>query len=60
MHPLDRERAWNSIEEAVRAERSYVLVYQLLGKDKWVWDQGEAFRTDDGRIAGLEGFLVGI
>src|SRR6185437_4524828 len=62
-HPLDREPAWNAIEEAVRAQRSYLLVYRLIGtegKDKWVWDEGEAFKTDDGLIAGLEGFLAGI
>lgn len=63
IHPLDRERAWNTIEAAVCAQRSYVLVYRFIGaegKDKWVWDEGEAFKTDDGRIAGLEGFLAGI
>jgi hypothetical protein len=63
MHPLDRQRVWNTIEEAVRAQRSYVLVYRLVGavgKDQWVWDEGEAFITDDGRIVGLEGFLAGI
>ncbi|HEU5406586.1 MAG TPA: PAS domain-containing protein, partial [Nitrospira sp.] len=63
IHPLDRESAWNAIEEAVRAQRSYLLVYRLIGTegtDKWVWDEGEAFKTDDGRIAGLEGFLAGM
>jgi hypothetical protein len=63
VHPLDRERAWNAIEEAVRAQRSYVSVYRLVGaagNDKWVWDEGEAFKTEDGRIAGLEGFLARI
>jgi hypothetical protein len=63
IHPLDREWAWSAIEEAVRAQRSYVLVYRLVGtegRDKWVWDEGEAFTTDEGRVAGLEGFLAGI
>jgi PAS domain S-box-containing protein len=62
IHPLDREQAWNAIEEAVRSQRPYLLVYRLggaIGNDKWVWDEGEAFKTDDGRI-GLEGFLAGI
>lgn len=62
IHPLDRERAWNTIEEAVRAQRPCLLVYRLGagGEDKWVWDEGEASNTDDGRIVALEGFLVGI
>lgn len=63
MHPLDRERAWNAVEEAVRAQRSYVLVYRLVdagGKDKWIRDEGKAFMSADGRVAGLEGFLAGI
>lgn len=63
IHPLDRERAWNTIEEAVRAQRPYLLVYRLVGaggEDKWVWDEGEASNTDDGRIVALEGFLAGI
>lgn len=63
MHPLDREQAWNAIEEAVRAKRPYLLVYRVVGaggKERWVWDEGEAMITDDGRVAGLEGFLAGI
>jgi hypothetical protein len=63
VHPLDRDRVWNTIEEAVRAGRSYMLVYRLVtagGADKWVWDEGEAARTDEGIIVGLEGFLVEI
>jgi len=63
VHPLDRERAWTAIEEAVLAQRPYVSVYRLVGaagNDKWVWDEGEAFRTDDGRIGGLAGFLAGM
>lgn len=63
IHPLDRERVWNTIEEAVRAQRSYMLVYRLVdsvGNDMWVWDEGEAFITDDGHTVGLEGFLARI
>jgi len=63
MHPLDRQRVWNTIEEAVKAQRSYMLVYRLIGtvgKVKWIWDEGEAFITDDGHSVGLEGFLTGI
>lgn len=61
VHPLDREQAWNAIEEAVRAKRPYLLVYRVVGsegEDRWVWDEGEAFTAEDGRIAGLEGFLA--
>lgn len=63
IHPLDRERVWNTIEEAVRAQRSYMLVYRLVdsvGHDTWVWDEGEAFITDHGHTVGLEGFLARI
>ncbi|HSA87518.1 MAG TPA: PAS domain-containing protein [Nitrospira sp.] len=62
-HPLDREQAWNAIEEAVLAKRPYLLVYRVVGaesKEQWVWDEGEPIITDDGRVAGLEGFLAGI
>lgn len=63
IHPLDQERVWNTIEEAVRARRQYIVVYRLLtvaGTEKWVWDEGEAEMTDDESIVGLEGFLVDI
>jgi hypothetical protein len=39
------------------------LVYRVVGaggKERWVWDEGEPIITDDGRVAGLEGFLAGI
>ncbi len=61
VHPLDRDRAWNTIEEAVTARRPYVLVYRLVsvtGHEKWVWDEGEAVTSDDGRAIGLKGFLA--
>jgi hypothetical protein len=47
----------------VRAKRPYLLVYRVVdagGKERWVWDEGEPIITDDGRVAGLEGFLAGI
>lgn len=63
IHPLDQERVWNTVEEAVRARRPYITVYRLLtvaGTEKWVWDEGEAAVTDDESIVGLEGFLAEI
>lgn len=63
IHPLDQERVWNTIEEAVHARRPYIIVYRLLtvaGTEKWVWDEGEAAMTDDESIVGLEGFLAEI
>lgn len=63
IHPLDRDRVWSAIEEAVHARRPYLLVYRLTtvaGTEKWVWDEGEATETEGGIIAGLEGFLAEI
>lgn len=63
IHPLDRDRVWNAIEEAVRARRPYLLVYRIAavaGIEKWVWDEGEAATNDTGTIIGLEGFLAEI
>ncbi len=63
VHPLDQERVWNTIEEAVRAGRPYIVVYRLLtvaGTEKWVWDEGEAAMTDEEPIVGLEGFITEI
>ncbi|MFO0698329.1 MAG: PAS domain-containing protein [Nitrospira sp.] len=61
IHPLDRDRVWNAIEEAVRARRPYLLVYRLAtvaGTEKWIWDEGEAAMNDNGTIIGLEGVLA--
>lgn len=63
VHPLDQERVWNTIEEAVRGRRPYITVFRLLtvaGSEKWVWDEGEAEMADDESIVGLEGFLTEI
>jgi hypothetical protein len=63
VHPEDRERVWNTIETAVEAKRTYVIVYRMIsatGDEKWVWDEGEAERAEDGNVIGLEGYLAEI
>lgn len=63
VHPDDRQMIWDSIQEAVEQKRPYQLTYRIEtadGKEKWVWEQGEAIYTENGKVLALEGFITDI
>ncbi len=63
IHPDDRERVWNEVEEAVAHGRSYMLEYRIRaadGTEKWVWAQGSASEDAGGSADRLEGLISDI
>ncbi|HMB30260.1 MAG TPA: PAS domain S-box protein, partial [Desulfohalobiaceae bacterium] len=63
IHPDDRQAVWEYIQKRIDQKRDFQLEYRIQnrdGKEKWVWEQGQAVDTDsEGRII-LEGFITDI
>ncbi len=63
IHPDDREKVWNQVQEALRKKEPFILNYKIItsdGKLKYVWEQGRGVWLDDGELEGLQGFITDI
>lgn len=63
IHPDDRERVWNEIQEALKEFRPFHIEYRILtasGVEKWVWEQGRGVASKAGEMLALEGFIADI
>ncbi|MDY7083283.1 MAG: PAS domain S-box protein, partial [Halobacteria archaeon] len=64
IHPDDRERVWNEVQDGVENNEPFKIKYRILtknGEEKWVWEQGR--KTDsyeDGDTEYLEGVIIDI
>lgn len=62
IHPGDRERIWNEVQEAVSRQRRFRMTYRIItadGTEKWVWEQGVGIFSAAG-LEALEGFITDI
>jgi len=62
IHPDDRELVWNDVQAALKCQKPFQLTYRIItadGREKWVWEQGRAVISADGKRA-LEGFVTDI
>ena len=60
IHPDDRQRVWEEVQQAVKERRTYEIEYRIITRDqisKWVWEQGEAIISKDGDVEAIEGFI---
>ncbi len=63
IHREDCEHVVSSIQEALRNDRPFKLVYRIHdvnGKEKWVWDQGKVMRSKKGGPVVRDGFITDI
>ena len=63
IHPNDRELVYEILKDKLSSGKSYELEYRIItasGKEKWVWEQGEAILDDSGNLKCLEGFITDI
>jgi len=63
IHPDDRDLVWDVIQRALRAERSFHIVYRLTtaeGGERWVYDQGRGISPPQGDETLVEGFITDI
>lgn len=61
IHPDDREAAFAEIERGAQTGRPYQCTYRIFtagGRERWVWEQGEAVLAADGSLQALEGFIT--
>ena len=66
IHPDDRERVWESVQQAVDRQLPFRLQYRILTPanggvtEKWIRERGEAVFSSSGKLLALEGFLQDI
>lgn len=61
--PEERERVWQTIQQALGQHQSFKLTYQIQSRDgekKWVWEQGHGIYNRCGEPVALEGFVTDI
>ena len=63
IHPDDRQREFEAMQEAVAQKRHYQVEYRLrtaTGEEKWVWEQGAGVFSESGELEAIEGFTTDI
>ncbi|MFB6267099.1 MAG: PAS domain S-box protein [Halodesulfurarchaeum sp.] len=63
IHPDDRDRVWESVQEAIQSGDSFTITYRIRTKDgaeRCVWEQGRPVRPHDASSVRLEGFITDI
>lgn len=63
IHPDDRQRVWDEIQEAIDLGQSFQIIYRIntsTGGEKWVWEQGLGIASESGEIVAIEGFIADI
>jgi PAS domain S-box-containing protein len=63
IHPDDRERVWQSIQESIQADEPFELTYRIRTADqetRWVWERGRVVSPVGNRSPKLEGFVTDI
>lgn len=63
IHPDDQDPVWNEVQEAIKQNRPFQLVYRITtaaGDEKWVWEQGRGVFSPEGGLLALEGFIADI
>lgn len=62
-HPDERIVMKKKLRQALAQKKRFQFVYRIItatGETKWVWEQGLATHTDDGKVAFVEGFITDI
>jgi PAS domain S-box-containing protein len=63
IHPDDRQRVWNAVQDAGRRQSPFDLEYRIRAKDgteKWLFERGRFVPSPDDRPSLLEGFITDI
>ncbi|MGB9980064.1 PAS domain S-box protein [Methanobacterium sp.] len=63
IHPDDRKKVWNTIQESLEQNTHFELIYRIVTADstyKYVWEQGRGVFSDNDELKGLEGFITDI
>jgi two-component system nitrogen regulation sensor histidine kinase NtrY len=60
IHPDDRERVWDQVQQSVAQRRPFRLQYRLgeNQKTRWIWEQGQGVFAPSGELLAIEGFIT--
>ena len=59
----DRQRVWETVQDAIAARKPYELLYRIntaSGEEKWVWEQGCGVFSAQGKLLSIEGFVTDV
>ncbi len=63
LHPEDRARVWDEVQQAINAGQPFTLQYRIHtadGGERVVWERGRAVYDELDRLVSLEGFIQDI
>jgi PAS domain S-box-containing protein len=63
IHEADRQQVWNTIQQALREQKSFQLTYRIITRDqqeKWVWEQGQGTGSTEDAALSLEGLVIDV
>lgn len=63
IHPDDRQEVWEEVQNGIRENRRFEKVYRIFdvdGKEKYVWERGKAIFSSNNEWLGLEGLIIDI
>ena len=63
MHPDDKGRVWEEIQESLKHKRPFELVYRIRTAsrtEQWIWEQGRGVFDASGSLLALEGYIANI
>ncbi|MHC4143633.1 MAG: PAS domain S-box protein [Planctomycetota bacterium] len=63
IHPDDRERVWQHVQECLENGRPFTLEYRILNSDgdiRWVYEGGRGVTDQDGQVIYLDGAIFDI
>ncbi|KAA9399156.1 PAS domain S-box protein [Haloarcula sp. CBA1130] len=63
LHPEDRDRMWEAVQEALAADGEFEVTYRIItadGTTKWMWERGHRVPRAADDPAALEGFITDV
>lgn len=63
IHPEDQQLVWDEVQNAIRENRRFEKVYRIFdvdGKEKYVWERGKAIFSSNNEWLGLEGLIIDV
>ena len=63
IHPDDRDGVWQSVQTALEEKKPFQVEFRIRnasGEDRWVWEQGVALFSEQGKVEALEGIIIDI
>ena len=63
IHPEDRQREFDVMQEAIAERRQFQVEYRLrtaAGEERWVWEQGIGIYSQNGELEAIEGFTTDV